>query len=1036
MRRLTAWVGLGCGLALLLFFYRSVLFQGGQFGFRDAAHFYYPLYQKVQAEWAAGRWPLWDPSENAGMPLLGNPTAAVLYPGKALYAALPYAWAARLYAVAHTALAFLGMVALMRSWGTSWVGSSIAGLAFAFGGPVLFQYCNIIFLVGAAWVPWGFLAVDRWLRLGRPGALAALAVVLAMQVLGGDPESAYLTGLCAGAYAVGLAWVGRYGPWRVRPRVWVPPVAVALVAWVAIALFLAVYLPGFRPELGEQPWGPIARWFASGKVPEFRPDEKPWVPIWRWFVSGKVPVFRPAAFQGPVPTLPWAPWVHRVVAGAWALVGLVLLARWWRRGSSSVPLVPKLGGLAAAAVLAGALSAAQLVPSLEFTGLTGRATDEGAHDIYPFSFEPYRLAEAAWPGVFGRRFGRPVTWGELITPTLTHRTWVPSIYLGGLTVVLALGACGFRGGHPGRGWLTGIAAVSLIGSFGEFASPILIARYSPALARSLGFPDVASRAQTLVRPLGPNDAKDTNAVRLDGYLRDGDGSPYYLMAELLPGFHQFRFPSKLLSFTALAVAGLAGLGWDRAVGGRSRRIAALALAGSGATLAVLAVVFASRGWMVARLEAGKYLTIFGPLDAPGAVLDTQVALIQGAAVLAATGALVILARRRADLAGVLALLLLSVDLGLANHSLIKTVPQSDFEEVPKALRLIAEAERLDPSPGPYRIHRVPIWSPTRWRTTASDDRVREFVRWERDTIQPKYGLLDGVEYTYTLGVAEVYDFSWFFSPFPRAIRPEAARMLGLKPGESVVVYPRRGFDLWNSRYFVLPAVPRWDDADRGIATFLPQTEPIYPPESLAGNADASKLKEWMEAEDFQILRNKDAFPRAWIVHQARFKPPITGLTRATRKEVMEEILYPADAFWSGPEWTFRDPRQVAWIEVEDLDSLGGYLPGVPPQAGESVKVVVEESGPQRVVLDAVLARPGLVILGDIFYPGWKLTVDGQPAPILRANRAMRGAAVKEGKHRLVYTYEPRSFRVGGAISLAGLVALAAFSAWGFRRGRR
>ena len=63
-----------------------------QFGFRDAGHFYYPLYQRVQEEWNQGRWPLWEPEENAGMPLLGNPTAAVLYPGKLVFAVLPYAW--------------------------------------------------------------------------------------------------------------------------------------------------------------------------------------------------------------------------------------------------------------------------------------------------------------------------------------------------------------------------------------------------------------------------------------------------------------------------------------------------------------------------------------------------------------------------------------------------------------------------------------------------------------------------------------------------------------------------------------------------------------------------------------------------------------------------------------------------------------------------------------------------------------------------------------------------------------------------------
>ena len=56
------------------------------------------------------------------MPLLGNPTAAVLYPGKLVFAVLPYAWGARVYIVAHSALAFLGMLVLMRSWGTRWFG--------------------------------------------------------------------------------------------------------------------------------------------------------------------------------------------------------------------------------------------------------------------------------------------------------------------------------------------------------------------------------------------------------------------------------------------------------------------------------------------------------------------------------------------------------------------------------------------------------------------------------------------------------------------------------------------------------------------------------------------------------------------------------------------------------------------------------------------------------------------------------------------------------------------------------------------------
>ena len=79
-----------CFIGLFLSCYAPVLFFDRQFGYRDAGHYYYPLNQRVQEEWNQGRWPLWEPEENAGMPLLGNPTAAVLYPGKLIFALLPY----------------------------------------------------------------------------------------------------------------------------------------------------------------------------------------------------------------------------------------------------------------------------------------------------------------------------------------------------------------------------------------------------------------------------------------------------------------------------------------------------------------------------------------------------------------------------------------------------------------------------------------------------------------------------------------------------------------------------------------------------------------------------------------------------------------------------------------------------------------------------------------------------------------------------------------------------------------------------------
>ncbi|MGE5755002.1 MAG: hypothetical protein ACM35G_04690, partial [Planctomycetaceae bacterium] len=414
---------------------------------------------------------------------------------------------------------------------------------------------------------------------------------------------------------------------------------------------------------------------------------------------------------------------------------------------------------------------------------------------------------------------------------------------------------------------------------------------------------------------------------------------------------------------------------------------------------------------------------FGPLDAEGAFRALWCALLQASVVLALGLTLALRGPRRSGAAGALAPAILTVDLALANARDVLTLPQALFETTPKVVRLLDAAERDRPEPGPFRIHRMPIWSPSAWMVEASPDRVRDLVGWERDSLQPKYGITYGYQYTLTLGVAELYDYEWFFGGFLRTIDEETARALKAKPGQQVVVYPRRAFDLWNTRYFIIPVHSNgWADEERGYASFLPHSTPIYPaPGSFDGPGGAERREAWAEHEDFQILRNEDAFPRAWVVHAARYLDPVTGMGRAERDRPMQEILFANDPLWSEPGRPVYDPHERAWVESDKRRELLGYLPG--PYSSPTESVTIAHYSPQRVEIDAVLDRPGLVVLADIDYPGWRLTIDGAEAPIYRANRLMRGAAVKSGRHRLVYTYEPRSFHLGGRITLAGLAAL-------------
>jgi hypothetical protein len=272
------------------------------------------------------------------------------------------------------------------------------------------------------------------------------------------------------------------------------------------------------------------------------------------------------------------------------------------------------------------------------------------------------------------------------------------------------------------------------------------------------------------------------------------------------------------------------------------------------------------------------------------------------------------------------------------------------------------------------------------------------------------------------------DYATLFFPWTLVLAKGAALGPEMKPGQQVRYYPRRGFDVWNTRYFIVPSHLVWDSFERGYASLVPRTTQIYPPPgSFDGPDGPARRARWVESDDVRVLRNEAAMPRAWVVHRARVLPPIRGMLLADRRPLLEEIFYQDDEIWHEPARRVYDPRRLAWVETDRPAEVDRFLSRVEPDPAETV--TVDRDDPQRVELTAVLRSPGLVVLADVYYPGWTLTVDGRPAEILRTNRAMRGVAVPAGTHRLDFRYEPTSFRAGLGLSAMGVIALAAVAGW-------
>ena len=77
----------------------------------------------------------------------------------------------------------------------------------------------------------------------------------------------------------------------------------------------------------------------------------------------------------------------------------------------------------------------------------------------------------------------------------------------------------------------------------------------------------------------------------------------------------------------------------------------------------------------------------------------------------------------------------------------------------------------------------------------------------------------------------------------------------------------------------------------------------------------------------------------------------------------------------------------------------------PANANQSAGAVDFTSyAPKRIVLQAKAAAPSVLLLNDKFDPGWKVTVDGKPAKLLRCNYIMRGVQVPTGEHQVEFRF--------------------------------
>jgi hypothetical protein len=185
-------------------------------------------------------------------------------------------------------------------------------------------------------------------------------------------------------------------------------------------------------------------------------------------------------------------------------------------------------------------------------------------------------------------------------------------------------------------------------------------------------------------------------------------------------------------------------------------------------------------------------------------------------------------------------------------------------------------------------------------------------------------------------------------------------------------------NLLNVRYFVVPA---WLPKDRSDIVDLTEGKTLVFHNDLV-----------------DVYENPEAFPHAWIVHDVQELP---------KDEILHELRHRA-----------IDPRQTAYVEETP--------PPVEAAKDPSADLVqLLRFDPDAISLSTRSDAPGLLVLSEIYDPGWRAFVDGQPVDVLAANYALRGVPVPAGDHTVELRYEPRSLQIGLIVSGFAYLALIA-----------
>ncbi len=149
----------------------------------------------------------------------------------------------------------------------------------------------------------------------------------------------------------------------------------------------------------------------------------------------------------------------------------------------------------------------------------------------------------------------------------------------------------------------------------------------------------------------------------------------------------------------------------------------------------------------------------------------------------------------------------------------------------------------------------------------------------------------------------------------------------------------------------------------------------------------------LHSGDVKLYENLDVLPRAFLVSNWQW-----AADADTAVTLMQSANF--------------DPRETAML-------LGEGMPVSESLVGETAVSIISYE-PEQVAIQVESQQEALLLLTDAYYPGWVATINNEPLPIYQVDVLFRAIIIPVGQYTVTLSFSPQSFAIGRLLSIVGV----------------